>query len=203
MEDIICLLYDLQKKEAEIENHMKYVDKFFQQNEEKERALMKSIADSNTRMAAIKTINATYRKILQILKCDAKFYEPILISLDDDIRDQECFIKNILHLGTPAINRYRELKMEYRLKEDRARKNFQSFRDEFFPKGDQERVRPSNVSLFLRRNNEKSKGKRFQAYVRETSSMLALKQRLKAVEETIKKVKFATLRSQALALYPQ
>jgi len=40
-------------------------------------------------------------------------------------------------------------------------------------------------------------------YVRETQSMLHLKNQLEAVEETIKKIKFETLCSQAREIYPR
>lgn len=81
----------------------------------KSRVFRKKIENSNVRLKAIKTINGTYRKMIQVLRHDGIFYEPILRSLSQDIEDQSNFIKHILHLGMPAIAKFKELSEEYRV----------------------------------------------------------------------------------------
>jgi len=79
------------------------------------RQIRKNIENSNVRLRALKTINGAYKSMIQILRHDEIFYDPILRSLTYDIDDQAAFIKHVLFLGTPAIARFKELSEEYRV----------------------------------------------------------------------------------------
>lgn len=109
-----------------LENRIKYRNEFVLEEELKSRVFIKKIENSNVRLKAIKTINNTYKKIIQVLLHDAIFYEPILRSLNADMEDQTNFIKHILYLGIPAIAKFKELNYEYRQLEDKSRKNLQA-----------------------------------------------------------------------------
>lgn len=115
--DILKKEYEnVQKKRANIENRIKYQDEFVLDEEVQSFKFMKDIENSNVRLRANKTINATYRKIIQVLRYDAIFYEPIIRSLCHDIDDQAGFVKHILALGSPAISKFRQLSEEYRVR---------------------------------------------------------------------------------------
>uniref|UniRef100_A0A1A9V0F4 Uncharacterized protein n=1 Tax=Glossina austeni TaxID=7395 RepID=A0A1A9V0F4_GLOAU len=105
---------DYEKALGEIDNRNTYHDFYVLDEQFKSYGKKKLLHNSQTRLAAIKTINGSYQKIIAILRYDAIFYEPILNSLDKDILDQENFIKHILHLGSPAIARFSELSEDFR-----------------------------------------------------------------------------------------
>ena len=100
---------------ASLENRIKYTNEFKLDEEYQIKGLQIKVENTNVRLKAVQAINATYKKIIQILRHDEIFYEPILNSLDKDIEDQSSFIKHILFLGTPALVRFKELSEEYKV----------------------------------------------------------------------------------------
>lgn len=110
------MAYELKLTErATIENRIKYQNEFILDEEIMMRDFVKDIENSNARLRGIKAVNATYKKIIEVLRHDAIFYEPILRSLCGDIDDQANFIKHILYLGSPAIAKFKQLSEEYRV----------------------------------------------------------------------------------------
>ncbi|XP_017479820.1 PREDICTED: uncharacterized protein LOC108369253 [Rhagoletis zephyria] len=184
---------------AVLENRIKYENEFVLEEELKSRVFRKKIENSNVRLKAIKTINGTYRKMIQVLRHDGIFYEPILRSLSQDIEDQANFIKHILYLGMPAIAKFKELSEEYRQMEDKSRKSMQS-KLQMMSQYRKDAKRSSLPKQTIKSGDPISKAKR---YVRETTSMMFLKNELEVIENTIKQVKFATLCSQAKEIYPR
>jgi len=150
------------------------------------------------RLKAIKTINNTYKKMIQVLVHDEIFYEPILRSLSSDMDDQSNFIKHILFLGMPAIAKFKELNDEFRNMEDKSRKNLQMKLQMLASL-----KKPAGTSINFNKPKEAPPTTNLKRYVRETQSMMILKLELKAVEKTIKEVKFVTLCSQAKEIYPR
>lgn len=183
---------------AEVGNRIKYANEFLREEELISRVLLKKIENSNVRLKAITTINTTYKKIIQVLLQDEIFYEPILRSLDGDMEDQASFIKNILYLGLPAIAKFKELNTEYRLLENKSRKNLQS--------------KMQLLSSLLKPHITSAPTHKVKAeilassdpmrYVRETQSMAVLKVELQSIEKTIKELKLVTLCSQAREIFP-
>lgn len=102
-----------------IENRIKFENEFVLEEEIKMREFAKRIENSNVRLKAIKTVNATYQKITQVLRHDEIFYEPIVRSLCKDIDDQANFIKHILYLGMPGIAKFKQLSGEYKVSSNR------------------------------------------------------------------------------------
>ncbi|XP_017849560.1 uncharacterized protein LOC108604547 isoform X1 [Drosophila busckii] len=185
---------------ALLENRIKYQNEFVLEGELKSRIFIKKIENSSVRLKAIKTINNTYKKMMQVLLHDEIFYEPILRSLSGDMEDQSNFIKHILYLGTPAIAKFKELSEEYRQLEDKTRKNLHaklqmlaSFK------------KPMSLiaAAPAKAKEEISATADPKRYVRETQSMLMLKLELKSIESTMREVKFVTLCSQAREIYPR
>jgi len=151
------------------------------------------------RLKAIKTINNTYKKMIQVLVHDEIFYEPILRSLSSDMDDQSNFIKHILFLGMPAIAKFKELNDEFRNMEEKSRKNLQHKLQMLSAL-----KKPAGTSIAnFNKPKEAAPTTNLKRYVRETQSMMILKLELKAVEKTIKEVKFVTLCSQAKEIYPR
>ncbi|KAH8310265.1 hypothetical protein KR044_000324, partial [Drosophila immigrans] len=181
---------------AVLENRIKYRNEFVLEEELKSRVFIKKIENSNVRLKAIKTINNTYKKIIQVLLHDEIFYEPILRSLSGDMEDQSNFIKHILYLGIPAIAKFKELNIEFRQIEDKSRKNLQA-------KLQMLTSLQKPTTTQVRNKDEISKTADPKRYVRETRSMMILKLVLKSIESTIKEVKFVTLCSQAKEIYPR
>lgn len=185
---------------AVLENRIKYQNEFVLEEEIQSRGFLKKLENSNVRLKAIKTINNTYKKIIQVLVHDEIFYEPILRSLSNDMEDQSNFIKHILYLGKPAIAKFKELNYKYRQLEDKSRKNLQAKLQISFSL-----IKPptDNIKDVSRTNDAISASANPKRYVRNTQSMTILKSVLKSVEQTIKEVKFVTLCSQAKEIYPR
>lgn len=98
-----------------IQNRIKFENEFLLDEEVRCWDLRRQVENTHTRLAVVRAVNVTYRKIVQVLRHDEIFYEPILRSLDRDIQDQVDFIKHILYLGTPALGRFKELSEQYRV----------------------------------------------------------------------------------------
>ncbi|XP_001359747.1 uncharacterized protein [Drosophila pseudoobscura] len=191
---------DLLLQRAVLENRIKYQNEFVLDEELKSRVFLKKIENSNVRLKAIKTINNTYKKMIQVLVHDEIFYEPILRSLSGDMEDQSNFIKHILYLGMPAISKFKELNDEYRHMEDKSRKNLQMKLQMLASL----KKPPVAGSVVHTKNKEEAPPTaNLKRYVRETQSMLVLKLELKSIEKIIKEVKFVTLCSQAKEIYPR
>ncbi|EDW59505.1 uncharacterized protein [Drosophila virilis] len=193
---------DMLMERAMLENRIKYQNEYVLDEEIKSRGFIKRIENSNVRLKAIKAINSTYMKMIQVLRHDAIFYEPILRSLDGDMEDQANFIKHILYLGMPAIAKFKELNYEYRQLEDKSRKSLQA---KLHMLSSFKIAKPLG-SLLVTRGKAKEEippSADPKRYLRETRSMLVLKLMLKSVEKTIKEVKFVTLCSQAREIYPR
>ncbi|KAH8369389.1 hypothetical protein KR009_009634 [Drosophila setifemur] len=184
---------------ALLQNRIKYQNEFILDEEVKSRIFLKKIENSNVRLKAIKTINNTYKKMIQVLVHDEIFYEPILRSLSTDMEDQSNFIKHILYLGMPAIAKFKELNDEFRNMEEKSRKNLQAKLQMLASL-----KKPGTTSIVnFNKPKEAAPTTNLKRYVRETQSMMILKLELKAVEKTIKEVKFVTLCSQAKEIYPR
>ncbi|EDV48118.1 uncharacterized protein LOC6553199 [Drosophila erecta] len=186
-------------RRALLQNRIKYQNEFILDEELKSRVFLKKIENSNVRLKAIKTINNTYKKMIQVLVHDEIFYEPILRSLSSDMDDQSNFIKHILFLGMPAIAKFKELNDEFRHMEEKSRKNLQHKLQMLSAL-----KKPAGTSIVnFNKPKEAPPTTNLKRYVRETQSMMILKLELKAVEKTIKEVKFVTLCSQAKEIYPR
>lgn len=191
------LIFIVQLKRAELENRIRYANEFILEDELHSRKLKKKIENSNVRIKAIRAINSTYQKVIQILLQDEIFYEPILRSLDHDMEDQSNFINYILYLGKPAIAKFRELNIEFRQLQEKSRKNLQSKMEML-----NTLLRPS-VRATLVRKDVLPMSTNPKHYIRDTHSMFILKIRLAAIEKVIKELKFVTLCSQAREIYPR
>lgn len=102
-------------EKATVENRITYENEFQLEEDLRSCDLQKKVENSELRLKAVMAINSTYKRIIQILRHDEIFYEPILHSLDKDIEDQSQFIKHILHLGSPALQRFKELGEQYKV----------------------------------------------------------------------------------------
>ncbi|KAH8417083.1 hypothetical protein KR222_002894, partial [Zaprionus bogoriensis] len=197
-----CEYRELLMERAVLENRIKYQNEFVLDEELKSRVFLKKMENSNVRLKAIKTINNTYKRIIQVLLHDEIFYEPILRSLHHDMEDQSNFIKHILYLGKPAITKFKELNTEYRQLEDKSRKNSLAKMQMSVSLG-----KETHGSVFghtVTKPKEDTTGRTDPTrFVRDTQSMTILKHVLKSIERTIKEVKFVTLCSQAREIYPR
>ncbi|XP_017104560.2 uncharacterized protein [Drosophila bipectinata] len=186
-------------EEALLENRIKFEHEALLDEEVNSRIFLKKIENSNVRLKAIKTINNTYKKMIQVLLHDEIFYEPILISLGEDLKDQKRFLQHILYLGIPAIAKFKELSDDFRNMETRFRNTLQAQMQTLTA---YRRSRGPSAMNF-NKTKEAAPLNDIRRYVRETRSMMILKLELKAVEKIIKEVKFVTLCSQAKEIYPR
>nr|AAX33649.1 Dbuz\CG14609c-PA [Drosophila buzzatii] len=190
----------LLRERCKLENLMRYEHYFVLEEEKASRILMKKIDNSNVRLKAIRNINTTYKKMIQVLLQDEIFYEPILRSLDDDMVDQALLIKHILYLGMPAIAKYKELNRDFQALEEKARKNFQG-KIQIIASLQQQQPRAVNQRNVVEAKEIPSADPK--RYVRETRNMAWLKLQLQSIEKTIKELKLVTLCSQAKEIYSQ
>ncbi|KRF78910.1 uncharacterized protein Dvir_GJ10921, isoform C [Drosophila virilis] len=183
---------------SDVENRIIYENEFVLEEEVMSRVLLKKIENSSVRLRAIRTINTTYKKMVQVLSQDEIFYEPILRSLDDDIEDQTNMIKHILYLGMPAINEFNELNREFKLLDERSRKNLREKLKILVSL-----QKPAAVVGPPKDKLKPVTAEDTQRYVRETRSMASLKNQSRSIEETIKNLKYVTLCSQAKEIFPR
>ncbi|XP_064550231.1 uncharacterized protein LOC135436541 [Drosophila montana] len=186
---------------ALLENRIKFQNEFVLEEEVKSQGLIKRIENSNVRLKAIKVINSTYQKMVQVLLQDEIFYEPILRSLDDDLQDQANFIKHILYLGMPAIAKFGELNVQYRQLEAKSLKTLLQKQQLLVSLAQKPAV--ARKPTRFQPEQELSATADPKRYLRETHSMLLLKKVLNVVEKVIKEVKLNTLCSQAREIYPR
>ncbi|XP_064550253.1 uncharacterized protein LOC135436549 [Drosophila montana] len=182
---------------SKVENRIKYENEFVLEEEQQSRVLQKKIENSYVRLKAIRTVNTTYKKMIQVLLHDEIFYEPILRSLDDDMQDQVNFIKHILYLGMPAIAKFKELNNKFLNLESKSRKNLQA-KLQILDSLKKPVVSGHPVVVKVKELSADPK-----RYVRETKSMQILKVQLRSIEKTIKNLKLTTLCSQAKEIYPR
>ncbi|TDG42786.1 hypothetical protein AWZ03_010798 [Drosophila navojoa] len=190
----------LLRERCKLENLMKYENLYVLEEETASRILMKKIENSNVRLKAIRNINTTYRKMIQVLLQDEIFYEPILRSLDDDMTDQALLIRHILYLGMPAIAKFKELNREFQALQEKARVNLQN-KIQMLASLQQQQPKAVNQRIVVETKEIPSANPR--RYVRQTYSMERLKMQLQSIEKTIKELKLVTLCSQAKEIYPQ
>ncbi|XP_032593176.1 uncharacterized protein LOC6564420 [Drosophila grimshawi] len=183
---------------SDVECRIKYENEFVLDEQLKSRVLLKKIENSNVRLKAIKTINNTYKKMLQVLMQDEIFYEPILRSLDGDMEDQSNFIKHILYLGMPAISKFRKLNSEFRQMDERSRENLRAKLAILASLKKPVAIGPPPEVQIKQIATADPK-----RYVRETESMLILKTELRSIEKTIQRLRLKTLCSQAKEIYPR
>lgn len=188
---------------AVLDNRIKYQNEFVLEEEIQSRVFLKKMENSNVRLKAIKTINNTYKKIIQVLVDDQIFYEPILRSLSNDMEDQSNFIKHILYLGKPAIVEFKKLNYKYRQLKGKSRKNLRAKLQMSFALSKPPTGNIVDASAMKNTKDAISASVNPKRYVRETEGMVILKHILKSVEKTIKEVKFVTLCSQAREIYPR
>lgn len=179
---------------------MKYENYFVLEEETTSRILMKKIENSNVRLRAIRNINTTYKKMVQVLLQDEIFYEPILRSLDDDMNDQALLIRHILYLGMPAIAKFKDLNREFQVLGEKARINLQE-KIQMLASLQQQQPKVMIQRTVAETKEIPSADPR--RYVRQTYSMERLKRQLQSIEKTIKELKLVTLCSQAKEIYPQ
>ncbi|KAM7361458.1 LOW QUALITY PROTEIN: uncharacterized protein ACRADG_012075 [Cochliomyia hominivorax] len=173
-------------EKANIENRIKFQDEFVLDEEIKLQEFQKKVENSHIRLKAIKTINSTYRKVIQVLRHDEIFYEPILRSLTKDIDDQAGFIKHILYLGIPAIAQFKTLSDEYRLLEEKSRKSAL--------------LKVQTIAGFRKVPSKQVPTKTSKA----PDLVLNMsKRQLEDIETVIKQIKMATLCSKAREIFPR
>lgn len=184
--------------QAHLENRIHFQNEFFLREEITLRELQKQVQNSQARLQSLQTINSTYKKITQVLKHDEQFHEPILDALSKDIEDQQTFIGHILHVGTPAQVRLNELKHDSWLADESERKQRQSKRMWV--------TEMNRVSVQAHRASNMQVNKPLlswkKRYVRETSSMLKMKNQLMEMEKKIRQLQEATLCSRPETIYP-
>lgn len=103
----------LQYEKATLENHILFQTYYDTEEEKKVTAFKKKLAASSIRLKAAQTVNSTYKKIIEVLLQDAIYYDVIIRSLVDDIKDQENYVNYILDVGKPAFALFRVLSLNY------------------------------------------------------------------------------------------
>uniref|UniRef100_A0A1I8M103 Uncharacterized protein n=1 Tax=Musca domestica TaxID=7370 RepID=A0A1I8M103_MUSDO len=196
-------LKELKLTASSLEDRIKFQD-VFELNEEKlAKECEKKLANSQIRLRAIKTINTTYKKVLQVLHHDEMFYDPILQSLCDDIEDQRMFIEYILDVGKPALEKLRYLKEFSKEYNDKVRWETQTLIHEISSK--HKMLQPGKPASVVRAKEDDATllADARERYARTTYSMSKLEDELNKVSEVINGIKFATLCSTATEVFPR
>uniref|UniRef100_A0A1A9Z6L4 Uncharacterized protein n=1 Tax=Glossina pallidipes TaxID=7398 RepID=A0A1A9Z6L4_GLOPL len=180
-----------------IDTRMVFYNNFGLEENEKAKLCRNKIQASRVRLNAAQTINTTYKKIIKILRNDANYYEPIIRSLIDDIKDQEGYINFIIGVGNPALVQFRKLSNFYTRKRDAMQRTSTRFYDEimdhlhtgFKKTGLPSANKITNASELINRYNRSSR------------DMRVLEIELSKVESVIKHLETVTLSAHSTQVY--
>uniref|UniRef100_A0A1A9V0F0 Uncharacterized protein n=1 Tax=Glossina austeni TaxID=7395 RepID=A0A1A9V0F0_GLOAU len=179
-----------------IEARMFFLNNFGLEEDEKAKLCRNKIHASHVRLNAAQTINSTYKKIIKILRNDANYYEPIIRSLIDDIKDQERYINFIIDVGNPALVEFRKLSNFYTRKRDAMQRSLARFYNDIVDHlhiGFKKTGRPSanKITKASQLNNR---------YNRSSRDMRTLQKELSKVQTVIKDLETVTF-SQSTQVY--
>uniref|UniRef100_A0A1A9Z6K3 Uncharacterized protein n=1 Tax=Glossina pallidipes TaxID=7398 RepID=A0A1A9Z6K3_GLOPL len=168
--------------------------------EKKVAGFKKKLAASAIRLKAAQTINSTYKKIIEVLLKDATYYDVIIRSLVDDIKDQDNYVNYILDVGKPAFALFRVLSLNNVKRRDNVQKTLRKFN---------ENIQKNTVKLrrgssgFFEANATKNLDvfDIKERYERSSQSMRTLAKHLEAVTNVIRDLKTATLTSNSTKIY--
>ncbi|XP_055377902.1 uncharacterized protein LOC129609806 [Condylostylus longicornis] len=120
------LRYELQKtmdlykqkliEKSKLEDHIKFGKELKIPDEIDIINCRTEISTSQTRVYAFKAIQRAYKRWICILKKDENYYEPVLKSLEEDVIEQEKFIRLTIMLGYPVVmGKEKCLREEYQI----------------------------------------------------------------------------------------
>uniref|UniRef100_A0A1B0BY78 Uncharacterized protein n=1 Tax=Glossina palpalis gambiensis TaxID=67801 RepID=A0A1B0BY78_9MUSC len=181
-------------------DHQTFVMRKEHDQGKKKAAFKKKLAASAIRLKAAQTINSTYKKIIEVLLKDATYYDVIIRSLVDDIKDQDNYVNYILDVGKPAFTLFRVLSLNYVKRRDKVQKTLRKFN---------ESLQRNTIKLrrgssgFLEANATKNLDvfNIRERYERSSQSMRAMEKHLEIVTNMIRDLKTATLTSNSTKIY--
>ncbi|KAL9890171.1 uncharacterized protein ACN427_009235 isoform 1-T1 [Glossina fuscipes fuscipes] len=193
-------LHTLLYEKATLENHTLFQTYYEIEEGKKKAAFKKKLAASAIRLKAAQTINSTYKKIIEVLLKDATYYDVIIRSLVDDIKDQDNYVNYILDVGKPAFALFRVLSLNYVKRRDKVQKTLRKFN---------ESLQRNTIKLrrgssgFLEANATKNLDvfNIRERYERSSQSMRAMEKHLEIVTNMIRDLKTATLTSNSTKIY--
>ncbi|XP_037892496.1 uncharacterized protein LOC119639276 [Glossina fuscipes] len=190
-------LHSLVLERDYIRTRIVFFNNFPLEEGEKAKLCRNKIQASRIRLKAAQTINITYKKIIKILRNDANYYEPIIRSLINDIKDQEGYINFIIGVGNPALEQFRKLSNFHTRKRDATQRTLTRFYKDIMDHlhtGIKKTGRPSA-------NKVASASELINRYNRSSKDMQTLEVELSKVEAVIKHLETVTLSSQSTEVY--
>uniref|UniRef100_A0A1A9V0F3 Uncharacterized protein n=1 Tax=Glossina austeni TaxID=7395 RepID=A0A1A9V0F3_GLOAU len=141
----------------------------------------------------------TNKQVMQYM-ADATYYDVIIRSLVDDIKDQDNYIHYILDIGKPAFELFRVLSLNYAKRRDKVQKTLRKF-NESIQKNTVKLRRGS--SRFFEANATKNLDvfNIKERYERSAKGMPTLEKHLERVTNAIRDLKAATLTSNSTKIY--
>lgn len=98
---------------SKLQNRIKYSDVAEIHDEEQSKILRMELKSSETRMRAVGAIKGAYKKIINTMMHDSIYFDPVLSALEEDLIEQNDFIKKTISMGGPALKNLHILSAEY------------------------------------------------------------------------------------------
>lgn len=106
---------------AKIQNRMKFEDVLDLKERALHTKLTVALKNSETRLRPIRTINGSYKKILESLKYDSVYFDPTIKALYEDLSEQTQIIETSIGTGSLALKHLEELNKEFQGLERKTR----------------------------------------------------------------------------------
>lgn len=98
---------------SKLQNRIKYSDVAEIHDEEQSKILRMELKSSETRMRAVGAITGAYKTIINTMMHDSIYFDPVLSALEEDLNEQNDFIKKTISMGGPALKNLHILSEEY------------------------------------------------------------------------------------------
>ncbi|XP_055534178.1 paramyosin [Wyeomyia smithii] len=154
-----------------------------------------------TRTLTAYNVQRALQEIIKVMLKDSIYYDPVLGALQEDLLEQESFIKSTISAGVPAIKIIQSLQSEF---DELEKSTSKELMDRFQILMQQRDILNSNntrVKTLVRRDSDFDVNP--SRYDRDTGSMIDLKSQLEEIEQILKQLKNATSCGKVEEIYPR
>ncbi|XP_062559331.1 uncharacterized protein LOC134224103 [Armigeres subalbatus] len=188
-------------KVSELQDRTKFTDpqELYEEIEAKSYEL--ELRHCGTRIRTADAINRAYNEIIRTMLKDSIYYDPVLSALQEDLAEQNRFIKKTRNTGIPTMKNVQSLQQQF---EDIDRKTSKELTERFNALMEQREVINSNnrrVKTLVRRDSDFDVNP--SRYDRDTRSMADLKIQMEEIEKILKQLKNATSCGKPKEIYPR
>ncbi|XP_058814903.1 uncharacterized protein LOC131678677 isoform X1 [Topomyia yanbarensis] len=188
-------------KVSEFQDRTNFVDpkELYEETEAKSYCL--KLQHCNTRIRTANAINRAYNASIRIMLKDSIFYNPVLSALQDDLIEQDRFIKKTIGTGLPAMRNIQCLQSEFEELDKRTSKELTDRFKTLLQHRETLNYNNTRVGTLVRRDSDFDIDS--SRYDRDTNSMVDLKLQMEEIERITKRIKNAVSCGRPNEIYPR